>query len=906
MKRLALGIGLAVLLVAGFAPAAVAAQWTLQSTPTLPGPPPPYPGAPPPSHQRRNLSAVSCTSGTACVAVGSDFATFTFTNVRGVSRPLTVQYTLAEMWNGQTWTIQSTPTPHDGGGLSGVSCTSTNACIAVGESNSLASGRTLAERWDGQTWTIQSNPTPAFDRGFNVFTHSAAFTGVSCVAGNACIAVGYVKPSHGVNPGAFFYPVAERWDGHTWKSLSLPSSKSVLTGVSCTSANACVAVGAHVTNNLGYPLRTLAEHWDGQTWTIQSTPTPASADGLSGVSCTSPTACVAVGSHGFAELWNGLKWTIQSTPTPARGLLEDVSCTSANACTGVGTVSGGTFVPRIGVDARTLAERYSGGGGGVVLDAVGNGTVTASWSPPSDLTAPAITGYTVTPTLAGNDSIPPPAVAPVRVQQLPASATSVTISGLAMDCHQLYKVTVTPQTSAGPGTPAVSSVFRPSGIVIPHKKPPYVVVLLDGIGSQAAGFRMDPYHPTAVGPDSYCPQNINNGIPVPITVGTGANKRPNNAFLAAPQGPGESFLKWNAWDPADNHGGNVPETDSNSTPRDLHTGKPTFQWMLDGIAATGAMILPYSYWGATLQGHGRADPTFVFNAYTDCNSTPAPSCTQDNHLDPGGRPDPSHQDYDNAVHSFSLSEDEDRLKTEIDSIEKVWRNEPIIIIGHSQGGLIAFETWRQHMLPGTVHHLFSLDSPINGVCAGQNIGAPQCVGPPGYPAYATRFDRDTDPSYLRQDGGSNPAFRFIGTLGDEVRVSNLLGTPVSTPSYGTGTDTLQVQLLVTGPNCTGTDHADCPTRVDHVSQCALPEQRWVLNRVTPVVTDQNRWIYDTGHFVVKFCPGNVAYFNASLGLSIFGPARDGTGAPNASAPSRVLAGVAGGSNADALTANRMW
>ena len=120
MKRLALGIGLAVLLVAGFAPAAVAAQWTLQSTPTLPGPPPPYPGAPPPSHQRRNLSAVSCTSGTACVAVGSDFATFTFTNVRGVSRPLTVQYTLAEMCNGQTWTIQSTPTPHDGGGLSGV------------------------------------------------------------------------------------------------------------------------------------------------------------------------------------------------------------------------------------------------------------------------------------------------------------------------------------------------------------------------------------------------------------------------------------------------------------------------------------------------------------------------------------------------------------------------------------------------------------------------------------------------------------------------------------------------------------------------------------------------------------------------------------------------------------------
>ncbi len=323
-------------------------------------------------------------------------------------------------------------------------------------------------------------------------------------------------------------------------------------------------------------------------------------------------------------------------------------------------------------------------------------------------------------------------------------------------------------------------------------------------------------------------------------------------------------MKWNAWDPADDHGGNVPETDSDSTPRNLNTGKPTYQWMLDGIAATGAMILPYSYWGATLQGHGGADPTFVFNAYTDCNSTPAPLCTKDNHLDPGGRPDPSHQDYDNAVHSFSMSEDQDRLKTEIDSIEKVWRNEPIVIIGHSQGGLIAFETWRQHMLPGAVHHLFALDSPINGVCAGRTFALGPCVGPPGYPPYDARFS--LDPNYLTQDGGNSPAFRFIGSLGDEVRVA-LPGGHGSTPGYETGNDTLQHQLLVTGGKCTATNRADCPSRVDHVSECQIPEQRWVHNRVTPVVTDQNRWIYDTGHFVVKWCPGNVAYFNRTLGLT---------------------------------------
>ena len=536
--------------------------------------------------------------------------------------------------------------------------------------------------------------------------------------------------------------------------------------------------------------------------------------------------------------------------------------------------AGDEFTVHINGAACSGVVAFSGvpipcGGGGPTLTGVtpGDGTVSATWTP-----VPAASGYVVAAVPAGNDRVPAPA-AVVRSKSVPASAQSATLSGLVEDCHQTYKISVTPTIGGGPGNAALWPVaVRPSGIVTPGERPPYVVVLLDGIGSQEAGFRMDPYHPTEIGPDSYCPQNVKNGVPIPITTGTGASQLPNNAFRAQPTGPKEFFFKWNAWDPADDHGGNVPEADSNSTPRGLIAGnkstydRPTYSWMLDGIAATGAMILPYSYWGATLQGHGRADPTFVFNAYTDCNSTPAPSCTQDNHLDPGGSPDPSHQDYDNAVHSFSLGEDEDRLQTEIDSIEGVWPNEPIIIMGHSQGGLIAFETWRKHMLPGAVHHLFSLDSPINGVCAGRNLGVP-CSGPPGYPAYSARFL--VDPTYLIQDGGSSPAFRFIGTLGDEVRV-NLPGPAGSTPGYETGNDTLQHQLLVTGSGCTASSHTDCTTRVDHISECQLPEQPWVLDRVTPAVTDQNRWIYDTGHFVVKWCPGNIAYFNNVLGLTNYG------------------------------------
>jgi len=68
------------------------------------------------------LSGVSCTWATAGITVGS--------YVNGAGQ----QVTLAERWNGTSWTIQ--PTRNPGGGpersLNGVSCTSAMACTAAG------------------------------------------------------------------------------------------------------------------------------------------------------------------------------------------------------------------------------------------------------------------------------------------------------------------------------------------------------------------------------------------------------------------------------------------------------------------------------------------------------------------------------------------------------------------------------------------------------------------------------------------------------------------------------------------------------------------------------------------------------------------------------------------------------
>ena len=79
---------------------------------------------------------------------------------------------------------------------------------------------------------------------------------------------------------------------------------------------------------------------------------------------TSATACKAVGYYSntsgtnaaAAENWNGTVWRIQPTPTPAGTMdsyLNGVSCTSVTACTAVGYYenASGTEV--------TLAERYS-------------------------------------------------------------------------------------------------------------------------------------------------------------------------------------------------------------------------------------------------------------------------------------------------------------------------------------------------------------------------------------------------------------------------------------------------------------------------------------------------------------------------------------------------------------------
>jgi hypothetical protein len=244
---------------------------------------------------------------------------------------------LAEHWNGAGWTMH--PTPYVGYALSDVSCTSAKACTAVAFP-AQDIWRTAAERWDGTRWTVHSTIQPGENK------LNSWLTGVSCTSATACTAVGFYSREWGDPgcPGFACVALAESWNGSSWKILPAPDTGDTqFVDVWCSSATACTAVGSQGG-------KALAERWDGKNWTAQPTPNPPAArsSDLTGISCTSAAACTAIGQYGTAaganqllvERWDGTIWAIQSAPTPAgaqSSSLASISCASATSCTAVGT-----------------------------------------------------------------------------------------------------------------------------------------------------------------------------------------------------------------------------------------------------------------------------------------------------------------------------------------------------------------------------------------------------------------------------------------------------------------------------------------------------------------------------------------------------------------------------------------
>ena len=294
-------------------------SWSIQATPD------------PSGAENTELSGVSCTSANQCIAVGFSYGS------------PGIETTLAEAWNGTSWSIQPSPNPSGSpeSVLYGVSCTSASACTAVGYyTNSAGTDVTLAEAWNGTSWSIEATPDPSG-------AQESYLIGVSCTTAGACTAVGEYNDSSNAE-----FAMAETWNGTSWSIEATPeppgAEGSLFNSVACNSNGTCTAVGGYTDSSGAQD--TLAEAWDGTSWSVQTTPNPsgAAASSLSGVSCTSANACTAVGAGGaltLAEAWDGTTWSIQPTSDPSgaqAGLLNGVTCSTAGGCTTVGDYESAT------------------------------------------------------------------------------------------------------------------------------------------------------------------------------------------------------------------------------------------------------------------------------------------------------------------------------------------------------------------------------------------------------------------------------------------------------------------------------------------------------------------------------------------------------------------------------------
>lgn len=148
-------------------------------------------------------------------------------------------------------------------------------------------------------WEVVSSPN--FASSLGNFLNS-----VSCVSGTDCSAVGYYTSSDSPYDNK---AVAEHWDGSSWANVTVPTSDgthpSTLSGVFCVTGSDCRAVGDNV-----------IEHWNGSAWAIVASPAaPTGFNLLQSVTCVTTSDCWAVGNgyrdtayQTLTEHWDGNSW----------------------------------------------------------------------------------------------------------------------------------------------------------------------------------------------------------------------------------------------------------------------------------------------------------------------------------------------------------------------------------------------------------------------------------------------------------------------------------------------------------------------------------------------------------------------------------------------------------------------
>jgi len=174
--------------------------------------------------------------------------------------------------------------------------------------------------------------------------------------------------------------------------------------------------------------------------------------------------------------------------------------------------------------------------------------------------------------------------------------------------------------------------------------------------------------------------------------------------------------------------------------------------LTDVLGSAGAAIVPYSYGGAVLSlPSGRQHPQDA--VITVAAAGPA---------DPG---------------KIVPAKAAQGLNREIQSIHHVWPKSQILVVGHSEGGLVVEDWWSAHvhdLASDHVFSLFALDAPLNGVSNAviceHACGAFQ-IDPPVARVWASLWKADQskrDGQLIHEDEVTGDRFFAVGTDGDPV------------------------------------------------------------------------------------------------------------------------------------------
>jgi len=265
--------------------------------------------------------------------------------------------------------------------------------------------------------------------------------------------------------------------------------------------------------------------------------------------------------------------------------------------------------------------------------------------------------------------------------------------------------------------------------------------------------------------------------------------------------------------------------------------------LIDKLANAGGYVLPFSYAQGTRMTGTASSPSFTVPSYAS---------------DDVGSVDPT-------------TTGPGILEDEIKSIHTVFHQVPIVVVGHSNGGLIAGQWWLNygsHNAEGVVQ-VFALDAPLNGVAAATVCVTGVCGGAVGrelgavYRALWAGQD-SYDPIALKVDDKDH-LFTAIGDLGDPLYdVADYIAS--HGPTGGVKNIGLVSQLYWTEPSCaqSGFDLSkpDCTaTGQAIINPCGHP----LDDGLGPIFgTPGDLWL----HSLVKNCSGTIgAVLNHALGAS---------------------------------------